>query len=53
MERLQEILMTMDVPSGRKLDIHWLKRNINIRNFNHPDIVEANSIINQLLKNGE
>ena len=43
--RLQQILNTMDVPKHRKHDLFWLKRNLPIRNSNHPNLEEALQLI--------
>lgn len=54
--RLMEILNTMDVPEFRKTrfegkpDLHWLNRNLIIRNDTHPDIKEAYDLIRAGLK---
>lgn len=49
-ERLQTILVTMDVPPARKTDYGWLKRNLAVRNGSHPDFKEAfRLIIGQLV----
>lgn len=47
--RLEEIINTMDVPSGRKNDPRWLARNLGFRNRNHPDYNEAINLIKALL----
>lgn len=41
MDRLQEILRTMDVPKTRMRDIPWLMRNLGIRNSGNPSYAEA------------
>lgn len=45
MDRLQQILKTMDIPESRKTDMHWLMRNIAIRNSESPDFREAVELI--------
>lgn len=40
-DRLAEILASMDVPEARKQDWRWLLRNLGIRNANHPDFNDA------------
>jgi hypothetical protein len=52
-EKLQEIISTMDVPSERKNDIGWLNRNILIRNMNHPDIPIVMFLIKNILRKGD
>jgi hypothetical protein len=52
-DKLIELLNKMDIPEKRK-DINlgnlsWLRRNIFIRNGNHPDIDTARRLINDLL----
>lgn len=41
MNRLEEILATMDVPATRHSDHPWLRRNLGIRNRDHADFAEA------------
>lgn len=53
MERLKEILDTMDVPELRKdgsiQSIAWLNRNLAFRNSEHPDFKEAMNLIKGVL----
>lgn len=50
---LAEILNEMDVPEGRKelntANLHWLKRNLFIRNQQHDSFPSAVHFINTLL----
>lgn len=39
------MLDEMDVPEKRKNDLEWLKRNLAIRNSNHPFFKDAMAII--------
>lgn len=50
MNNLIDILNTMDVPILRKNDLGWLKRNLAVRNRNHPDFYRAMTIIHDLMK---
>mgnify|MGYP006871045053 CR=1 FL=1 len=50
MERLKEILATMDIPPMRVNDLGWLQRNIQINNGEHPDIETALQLIKQQWK---
>jgi hypothetical protein len=50
MNELLPILNTMDIPVLRKTDLQWLKRNLAIRNRNHPDFHRAMVIIHDLLR---
>ena len=50
MNKLIDILNTMDVPPLRRNDIGWLKRNLAVRNSNHPDFHRAMTIIHDLTK---
>lgn len=55
MERLKEILKTMDLPPKRiemldEYSLRWLKRNIHFRNQQHPNFKEAVEIIAGLLQ---
>ena len=52
MEKLHSILKTMDVPPLRFNDLHWLNRNIQINNGNHPDLKLALQLIKNLLNKG-
>ncbi len=47
---LDKILSTMDIPQKRVSDIHWLSRNLGIRNQNHPDYARAMELIRVELK---
>lgn len=53
MERLEELLTTMDVPESRTADIDWLSRNLGIRNRMHPNFAEAMKIVITLLNSGK
>lgn len=54
MARLKELISTMEVPELRKnidfSNVHWLKRNLAIRNQSHQNFPEAIDIINSLIK---
>jgi hypothetical protein len=50
MARLCEILDTMEVPELRRHDLHWLRRNLGIRNRLHPDFCEAIRILADLAR---
>lgn len=45
MERLEQILRTMDIPEQRMNDRGWLMRNLAIRNGDHKDFPEAMTLI--------
>lgn len=45
---LQEILKTMDVPKGRKWDMGWLRRNLAVRNSEHPQFARAMELVRKL-----
>lgn len=53
MERLKEILNTMDISEVRKdlnaSNLRWLIRNIGIKNNNHPDLKECIKLIKKEL----
>lgn len=49
---LREVLDTMDVPILRKNDFRWLKRNLSIRNGNHPEITNVLNMLDQAIKFG-
>ncbi len=55
--KLEKLLKSMDLPWNRKKDftsvkLKWLKKNLAERNKNHKNYIEAESIINKLLKIG-
>ena len=52
MNRLQEILSTMDIPELRKNDMRWLLRNMSVRNSKHPDFQEALMLIRETILKG-
>lgn len=47
---LMKILKTMDLPEGRLEDLNWLRRNLLIKNADHPEANEALRLIQLLLK---
>lgn len=47
-QRLEQILLTMEVPPMRRADLGWLMRNLAIRNSEHPDFKEAKSLIRKI-----
>ena len=54
MEKLKNLLETMELPSERIRNLHpnnlrWLQRNIRVRNSEHPQIDEALKLIKALL----
>ncbi len=55
MERLTEILDTMDIPENNKdisrfRNVRWLLRNIRVNNKEHKDLAEAVEILKQINK---
>ena len=52
-ERLHDILNTMDVPHNRRLDYNWLARNLGVRNSSHPLYNDAIALIKQILRGGK
>ena len=48
MEELQNILATMDIPEFRKKDLGWLRRNLFVRNEEHPKFPIAMKLIREL-----
>jgi len=38
---LEALLADMDVPPVRRGDMHWLMRNLAVRNADHPNFAEA------------
>tara|TARA_R110000824_G_scaffold148242_3_gene317879 strand:+ start:61324 stop:61728 length:405 start_codon:yes stop_codon:yes gene_type:complete len=49
-DHLEELLLTMDIPSMRLNDYNWLMRNIKVRNSSHPDINEAVELIKEKVR---
>lgn len=45
MDKLEQILRTMDIPQQRMNDHRWLMRNLAIRNADHKDFQEAMVLI--------
>ena len=41
MQSLHRVISTMEVPEKRKQDYKWLKRNLKVRNSQHPQIDQA------------
>lgn len=52
-EELQELLYLMDVPEKRRTDLRWLCRNLKIMNGHIPEVLRADEILRELLKNEE
>lgn len=48
-QELTDILMTMNIPLYRIDDLHWLARNLGIRNSTHPQFEKAMKILRSLL----
>jgi hypothetical protein len=49
---LKRLLSKMDVPAFRKTSVHWLSRNLGVRNSGHPDFEKAYEIVNKLKRAG-
>lgn len=52
---LRQLLSTMDLPSGRienfdKANLHWLQRNIFIRNGKNPNLDQATNMITEMIR---
>ena len=45
---LHRILSGMDIPEDKFDDLHWLSRNIEMNNNNHPNIILASWLIRKL-----
>ena len=45
MDKLEQLLNTMDIPPMRKNDNRWLMRNLAIRNGEHPDFDEVIALL--------
>ena len=52
-DRLQELLLGMDVPASRRSDLNWLARNLGVRNRGHSNFGEAEKLIKILRKREE
>jgi hypothetical protein len=42
----------MDIPENRITDLHWLSRNLGVRNKDHENFTEVFYLIKQLIKGG-
>jgi hypothetical protein len=51
-DELRCLTSKMDVPETRRASIHWLARNLTIRNSNHPDFPLAMQLVKELLAKG-
>lgn len=49
LSRLNKLLETFSLPTGKKGDLFWLNQNVAIGNSGHRDLAEVQSIIIQLL----
>ncbi len=47
-EELKVALNGLDVPAYRKTSIHWLSRNLAVRNSNHANYPKAAEIVEKL-----
>ena len=52
LEELHRLTSKMDVPGTRQTSIHWLARNLAVRNSNHPNFPRAMELVTELLKIG-
>ncbi len=50
LNRIFEILKTMDVPELRRGDFQWLLRNLYVRNSNHPQYNEVVTLIKEQIR---
>jgi hypothetical protein len=53
LNRLLEILNTMDLPELRKRDFNWLLRNLPIRNSKHNDFNECMKLLKDVIKGNQ
>lgn len=52
LDTLRDLLNGMDVPEFRKEDPKWLKRNLAVRNAEHPNYNKAQELISKLVQMG-
>jgi hypothetical protein len=52
MDRLEVLTSDMDVPEFRRRKVPWLRRNLAIRNADHPNFAEAMGLVEELSKMG-
>ena len=45
---LQRLLDGMDVPKLRRWDLAWLRRNLAVRNGDHPDFARVMELVKRL-----
>jgi hypothetical protein len=50
LNNIEEIAKSMDVPAQRVRDIHWLNRNVGIRNSEHPRFAELLDKLKETIK---
>jgi len=52
LDQLETITMYMDVPSFRRRNVRWLRKNLKKRNADHPKYEDAMNLIEELYKRG-
>ena len=45
LSKLLTLLKDMDIPEGRRYDLRWISRNLEVRNRNHKNYKEAMRLI--------
>ncbi len=51
-DELRRLTSKMDVPETRRASIHWLARNLAVRNSSHPNFPLAMQLVKELLAMG-
>jgi hypothetical protein len=52
LEELHRLTSKMDVPVTRRTSVHWLARNLAIRNSGHPNFPRAMELVKELIRIG-
>ena len=52
LDELEKLTTKMEVPEFRRRKVAWLKRNLMIRNANHPKYEETMALVESLIKQG-
>lgn len=48
--KFDSLTADMDIPEQRKHDWHWLRRNMGVRNSNHENFEQANSLLRIIIR---
>jgi len=51
-EKLSRLTLTMEIPQFRRTSVGWLNKNMKVRNAEHKNFNEAQTIIKELIRRG-